>query len=227
MVASPARSDTISSYGPWQWNGFTRTMPSSSSDAPSFSSFFSSSASSPSLTSTTSGASLSGTVYYDVNGDGIRESTDWAIRYAEVSLSLAGSTVTSTYTTGKDGTYTFAGLAAGDYTLTLLTTSNSGGTTSAGTGAANTAVDPIVTGASAISNIELVVTSNAVNFDFAQDAYPISLISKRLLMGNNPGIENTVTAVPEPNTLALLAVAGLSLVGFARWRRLRNLRPTT
>ena len=151
-----------------------------------------------------------------------------AIHYAEVSLSLAGSTVTSTYTTGKDGTYTFAGLAAtagtSTYTLTLLTVSNSGGTTSAGL--INGSSDNVANALEySISNIVLPTDAVAINYDFAEDSYPISLISKRLLMGSSPGIENT-PGVPEPGTLALLAVAGLSLAGFA-WRRLRKPGLTT
>jgi len=59
-----------------------------------------------------------------------------------------------------------------------------------------------------------------INYDFAQYAYPISLISKQLLMGDD-GIEHTTIPVPEPGTFALLAAAGLSLLGFAWRRRMR------
>ena len=227
LVASTAFGETLSSYNSWQWNGFTRTTSPSSHNTASQSSSSSSLISAGSsltnpVTTIISGASLAGTIYYDVDADGVRDSTDWAIRYANVSLSLAGSTATSTYRTGKDGAYTFAGLNAGTYTVTLTTVSDSGGTTSAGTinGTADTTA---IRGAVTISEIVLATDAVAINYDFAQYAYPICLISKQLLMADDPGIEHT-DPVPEPNTLALFSVAGLLLVGFAWRRRLRNLQ---
>lgn len=213
LSASFACADTITGYNSWQRNGFSRSLASASSPSTTTSSL--------SNTSTTSGASLTGTVYYDVDGDGVRDSSDWAIRFASVSLTLVDSDVTYSYTTSKNGEYTFANLAAGTYMLTLLTASDAGGITSAGTidGVADTSA---ITSASSISNITLTVSATGVNYDFAQYAYPSSLVTAQLLMGSDSGLQNTTaistTTVPEPGTLALLAVAGLSLAGTA-WRR--------
>ena len=212
LSASFACADTITGYNSWQRNGFSRSLCSASlpTTIPSLSD-----------TPTTSGASLTGTIYYDVDGDGVRESSDLAIRFATVSLTLVGSDTAYSYTTGRNGEYTFANLAAGTYALTLLTESDSGGITSAGTidGVADTSA---ITSASSISNITLTLNATGIDYDFAQYAYPSSLVSARLLMGTDSGLQNTTaintTTVPEPGTLALLAVAGLSLAGTA-WRR--------
>jgi hypothetical protein len=53
-----------------------------------------------------------------------------------------------------------------------------------------------------------------VDYNFAEAAYPFSLISKRMLIGGDPGIIHTV---PEPGTLVLLVIAGL-IVGSLAWR---------
>jgi len=130
LFATIACGDTIDSYNSWCWNGFTRTSaagpynpavpittpPQENSVGPN----------------TVDGATLSGVVYYDVNANGVRESTDWAIRFATVSLTLEGNTSSYSYTTGKDGAYAFTNLSVGTYTATLLTVSDSSGTTSAG-----------------------------------------------------------------------------------------------
>jgi hypothetical protein len=215
LFGSTLCANTINNYNAWRWNGFTS---STLSLVETSSSSVSSTTAASSLTSTTlSGAQLSGVVYYDVDADNVRESSDWAIQFATVQLTKSGSTATSTYTTDKNGDYSFSGLAAGTYTVTLLTTSNTGGTTSAGTldGASDTKALEYT---ASISNIIISNTSDVgTNYDFAQYAYPVSLISKRLLMGDG-GFTNT-NPVPEPGTLALLGIGFASILGYATRRR--------
>ena len=64
--------------------------------------------------------SLSGYVYHDINGDGIREAGETG--YAGVTVSLTGTTiynqpVSITVQTAADGSYTFSNLVAGHYVI--------------------------------------------------------------------------------------------------------------
>ena len=137
LLATVANAESPS-YNSWQWNGFSRTLltPSPSAAPVSLlSSILLSSSSSDTVVSessvmaslgnsvSTTASSLSGVVYYDVNGDGVRESSDWAIRDAVVSLMSASSNTIVYTTTDENGAYSFKGLSADDYTITLLTPS--------------------------------------------------------------------------------------------------------
>jgi hypothetical protein len=241
LFAGLANANTLGarSYYSWQWGGFSRSSPSlttaslgSSSTSSSFSllSFGTSSSAATSARSTVSdlsevasavndGVILAGAVYYDQDGDGIRSSSDWGIFEATVSLTQTSTGTVLTTTTASDGSYSFDGLEAGDYTVRLLTPSvepespsigiitNSSGVVSVGSGT--------VASTSAISAIHLDAGDDAEDYDFPQLQYPTSLLSKRMLLDSNPGVQHTTPSdpkpVPEPGSLALLAVAGLSL----------------
>ena len=149
-----------------------------------------------------------------------------------VSITLAGSSspLATTYT-GSDGAYTFSNLAAGSYTVTLLTPSSdpeqpsvgtltdaSGNTVSTGTGA--------IVGLDSIADIQLSDGDTGANYDFPQLTYPYQLLSKRMLLNTTPGVTNTTPipppiVVPEPGSFMLLLVAGL-LLGGLRLRRGRT-----
>ncbi len=247
LFATLANGETVSSYNSWQWNGFSRTAYTASSSSVQSSSLQSSSASSSSATvsslstetlpltavSDTSIAtlddavSLSGVVYYDANANGVRETTDWAIADATVSLVSVSSGDTVAYAvTSKKGEYSFTELATDTYTVTLTTPSKMPGDTVVG--AVLDADDKVVSvgtngtpGDSTITGIVLADGESAVDYDFPQLVYPYNLISKRLLLNVSPGVHHTnpPTPVPEPGMLFLLAVAGLALAGFARARK--------
>ncbi len=65
--------------------------------------------------------SISGSVYVDLDGNGTRSGVDSGIGGVDVTLSGTddlGNTVSLSTTTAADGTYTFADLLSGDYTVT-------------------------------------------------------------------------------------------------------------
>ncbi len=178
----------------------------------------------------TGSASLSGVVYFDANGNGVRDSGDWAIRDAIVSLMSASTSTVLIATTDQNGAYTFTNLPADDYTVTLMTPSSVPGPANVGT-LTDAGGSPVFTGlgvavgTNSIANIQLGDGYTGATYDFGQLVYPTSLISKRMLLNQNPGVPHTPDAppppippVPEPGTIALLAVAGICFTGF-RWQR--------
>jgi hypothetical protein len=231
------------SYQSWQWNGFSRSSftpdysPSSlyskvlsswSSDTVVSESMLQSSVAS----SVSGNAILSGVVYDDANGNGIRESSDWGIRDATVALTSTNSNTVVTAVTDYEGAYSFKGLTPGDYTISLLTPSTQpekpsvgsladagGNTVSFGLGAAS---------GQSIADIQLQAGYSGSNYDFPQLAYPLDLISKRMLLNDHPGVNHTsdgplpsppIPPVPEPTTLVLLIIASFAAAGFARRHR--------
>lgn len=242
LAASAANGGTlgISSYESWQWGGFSRSVPTISEVSRSVLSrrsslLLTSAYSDVSLASastvnaldallTTDGASLSGVVYYDENASATRDTTDWGIRDAIVIATAQSSNVSVTTTTASDGSYVFKGLAPDDYTITLYTPSTQPELPSLGT-ITDANGDLITTGLGSLSgnnkiiSIHLAVGDTAVDYDFPQLVYPKNLISKRMLINTDPGLHHTVTPVPEPSSLVLLAVAGLMIGGLSRCRR--------
>jgi len=239
MLASMSSGETIAVYTSWQWNGFSRSATSASLPASNLPSSSSSevasipesglsltSASDTAAISLNSGsASISGVVYYDANGNCIREASDWAIPDAKVALVLESTGETlATLVTDKDGAYSFTGLAADTYTVTLTTPSSVpeepcvGIVFDANNNFVSKGTDGVA-GDSTITSIVLETGYSAVDYDFPQLVFPYQLVSKRLLLNVNPGIDPPPLPVPEPGAYALLAAAGLAMAGFAVLRR--------
>lgn len=240
-LATLANAEIIG-YDSWQYHGFTRTPIAASAGASPvsllssilLSSWSSDNIVSESIASSTvsqsdGNALLSGVVYFDANFNGARDSDDWAIRDAIVSLTAASSDTVLVATTDKYGNYTFSNLAVDDYTITLLAPTTAPGTTSVGfledaSGARALSGEGVVVGQS-IANVQLKSGYSGYSYDFGQNSYPTNLTSKRILLNDDPGDHHPDNppvppiVVPEPGALALLAVAGLCVAGFARRRK--------
>ncbi|MBU4399480.1 MAG: PEP-CTERM sorting domain-containing protein [Planctomycetes bacterium] len=208
------------SYNTWQWGGFSRStsyVPANDaiSQTLSMSKVLLQAAdlSDESVVTT----SLSGYVFFDENGNGKMETTDWGIIDAKLSLTKTGSgdPPLITYTDSK-GTYTFNNLSPGTYSIALLTECPEPGIVILGQ--LYDADGKIVPNAGKVTDdgfydIVLEDGYQGVNYIFGESVYPALAVSKRLLIEGGP--EHTV---PEPATLVLLAIAGLVLGGYARRR---------
>jgi hypothetical protein len=231
LLASPANAGLLGgssySYYSWQWGGFSRSGPLPAV-TPSVSLALASSRSSTGRTlnlaaAAGSEASLSGVVYYDEDQDNVRESTDWGIRDAIVVLTGLNTGTKLTAVTTNDGVYSFSGLPADDYTISLSTPGNQPEQPSPGSifDASNHYVSTgrgTASGLTAIAAIHLETGYTATDYDFPQATYPMSLVSKRMLVGSNPGLRNPppVVLVPEPDVLALLVAMILSVAWLLR-----------
>ncbi len=112
-------------------------------------------------------SSLAGTVFHDLNDDGVQDAGEVGIPGVEVTLSgtdAAASAVSLTVTTGVDGSYVFSDLLAGDYVVTeAQPAAYDDGLDTAGS-AGGTAVNP----GDQIVSIALPVGTNATDYDFAE-----------------------------------------------------------
>jgi hypothetical protein len=156
---------------------------------------------------------LSGYVYVDtIPSDSAMGSADWAIAGAKVELIPKNGTPIIT-ATQADGLYTFADLGPSTYSIKILTPSTMPGTDSLGQ--LNDANQQLVApgqldvASRTFENINILTDGyNGANYDFADLAYPVGLVTKRMFLNSSDAIQ---PAVPEPGTLMLLAMAGLTL----------------
>gem|GEM_PF-876961 len=65
--------------------------------------------------------SIGDTIWYDMNGDGVQDSSEYGVEGVVVALTLPSGTVITT-TTDANGNYLFDGLPAGDYTIMVDST---------------------------------------------------------------------------------------------------------
>ncbi len=144
-------------------------------------------------------SSLSGFVYFDPDNNGIKEPGEVGIAGLTVSLSGntdLGTSLSLSTTTAADGSYSFAGLRPGVYTLSETQPGNYlAGKISVGS-AGGSAGDP------QISNISLVPGVSGVNYNFAELLPPNAT---GLVLGNSFGSTNTTPPqLPSPDVLSKL-----------------------
>lgn len=151
--------------------------------------------------------SLSGFVYVDSNLDGVMDGTDYVIAEAKVSLVKDGTTVATVYS-NADGSYNFGNLRGGTYSIKMETPTYLPGQASSGkqivldengnlvsSGSAGTVVQ------NTFSNITLREGDKGLSFNFGQSAYPVALMSARMLLDSSSPIP-LATAVPTLETNA-------------------------
>ncbi len=240
-AATPSFSESMPpvNYNAWRWSG-SATVPSlappqtSSTIASHYAASTASSSSAASLVvasliySEVAGsfnfgvgtASLSGLVFYDKNGNGLQDisQNDWGIAGATIALTKVGSNSPAlNLLSNSDGSFKFTGLPAGTYTLAMLTPSSAPGQDVLGV-VQNKSGNIVAANAGTVttdmfSNIILGDGYTGINYAFAEASYPISLISKRMMLNSDPGYARPqiVQEVPEPSSLLLLAIVGLAL----------------
>jgi uncharacterized protein (DUF2141 family) len=109
--------------------------------------------------------SISGTVYADLNNDGVRQSAEQGIANVKVTLTGVddkGQSVTLIRTTDANGQYSFRDLRAGTYAITEIQPANylDGIDTAGSLGG--------TVGADKLSGIKLTGNSNGVNYNFGE-----------------------------------------------------------
>lgn len=156
-----------------------------------------------------SAGQLSGSVYVDMNKNGIMDGDDYAIAGSKVSITLDGQDAPSAVVySDSDGSYNFTGLGSGSYSVKMETPN---ALPSQDSGAGRIVADPSenilsVGAAGAVqentySDVWLGDAQSGTNFNFAQEAYPVALISARMLLNSDPGIpKSEIIAIPGTNT---------------------------
>jgi len=163
------------------------------------------------LPPTSSTGSLSGFVYVDTNHNGVMDGLDYAIADARVSIMQAGSnTPLATVYSAGDGSYHFNNLGVGTFSIKMQTPSDlpgqdngngqmlldKDGKTILSVGTAGMALP------NAYSDISLGDGQTRLNVNFAEAAYPVALISARILLNDYTGIPHaTAVAVLGTNTI--------------------------
>jgi hypothetical protein len=63
---------------------------------------------------------ISGVAYEDVNGNGVKDADETGIAGAVIDLAQPAATIINNATTSEDGSYSFTGLMAGEYTVSTI-----------------------------------------------------------------------------------------------------------
>jgi hypothetical protein len=178
------------------------------------------------------GASISGTVFVDLDTDGVYKAGDWGVRGDTIQLFDQNGVFLQETSTNNQGQYFFKDLAIGNYTVKNLIPSLLGN--SAIVGQMLNASNALVPGTFGTPNSALVQISDialkegfqAINYNFGNDQYPMQLYSKYMLVSDvNHEVQPAIVTppVPEPTlTIQLLAIFGM-ISGWALYRRLQTM----
>ncbi len=162
-------------------------------------------------------STLMGTVYVDINLNGVFEEGDWGVRNDLIQLFYQPDADTAPVflqqvLTDSEGRYSFTDLPNGLYTVKNTIFSSLGNTANVGQILdANGNVNPdnmsipnsvLVQ----ISDINLLDGSTGQGFNFGNDQYPMQLYSKYMLVADplHQIQKAVVTTVPEPSLVVLL-----------------------
>lgn len=125
-------------------------------------------------------SSIAGSVYLDVNNNGIRESTEVGISGVTITLTgtdSTGASVSRTATTDSNGDYIFSQLAAGTYRVEQTQPEDfRNGQDTAGTGATATVLDD------AFADLGLNASTAAIDFNFGELS---AILSKRRFLASS------------------------------------------
>lgn len=168
---------------------------------------------------------LSGFIYLDKNHNGVMDSEDVPIVGTKVLIKkTGGNTPWDTVYTGDDGSYNFNNLDAGQYTVYIDQAYNQPGSDKS---KGQTILDKdgnivsIGTNYTALSasnfNVTLGREQAGKNFNIAQSAYPVLLVSSRDVLSSTNPPATTVVAVPGTNATSTTSGSvldfGKALVG--------------
>jgi cyclophilin family peptidyl-prolyl cis-trans isomerase len=154
----------------------------------------------PPATATT--GKLSGFLYYDKNQNGVMDGDDYPIVGALVSLMRAGSsTPVATGYSRNDGSYNFSNLGVGTYSVKMAASALS----NQDNGGSQIILDKdgniVSTGTTSQNSIALDEDQTGKNFNVALSAYPVSLLSARMLLSSSVKTQHAdAAAVPSTNT---------------------------
>jgi hypothetical protein len=159
-------------------------------------------------------ASMTGVLFYDKEHDGeLDQGSELAFSGVTIELYQDNSTTPLETTTNKTGQFTFDNLTPGTYRLSNNLVANwlpvagdiidvNGKPKLTGLGISDVTTDEITT-------ISLAGGDSAFMYNFAAQAYPIQLLSKRMLLASSAGA--IIHAVPEPSTLVMLIGAAFAM----------------
>jgi hypothetical protein len=216
-VAAPASSWTAGTYTVSLTPGTVSDLDGNSVTGGTLASFVSQ-AGTGAVTGT---ASISGTVFYDANGDGLLDDRETTLTGVTVFLDLAGTGVDAsgdpTATTNSSGVYTFSNLLAGQYSVDEV--APSGYAVTAPTAAVNTVT--LITGQTATNinfanQLSSAVLSGAGSTSATSNSSGGSTTGARI-GSSGTSSTGTLTAVSVSKTIGTLApisgVSGISAGG--------------
>lgn len=172
------------------------------------------------------GAIISGTVFVDLDGDGVVDQGsdgDWGVRSDPIQLFDQNNQLLKEVWTDIYGYYSFTDLPVGTYTVKNTVPCFLGNVAYVGkTLRANNILKDNGQADSAaviISNINLQANDIAYSYNFANDEYPMQLYSKIMLIADS---DYQVQTVPEPASIASLLAMVMTAGGWAFCRRRRQ-----